>query len=146
MFVFVFPSQDHNNPKGTLFPLDYAFPNNYRRAICAKKMTDVRVLWTITVLIQSTLLPQRTTKFNASLAHFVRDGDTGLRLFSRVECLRLQGYPDDFLLPVSRMQVYRQLGNSVSVPVATAIAKAIMHSIRPIDPLGAPIVSLSASV
>lgn len=61
---------------------------------------------------------------------FVRDGDTGLRLFSRVECLRLQGFPDDFALPVSRTQVYRQLGNSVSVPVVTAIAKAIVASLR----------------
>ena len=27
------------------------------------------------------------------------------------------GFPDDFEIPVSRTQAYRQLGNSVAVPV-----------------------------
>jgi len=54
---------------------------------------------------------------------FVKDGETGLRLFTKNECLALQGFPTDFKIPVSRTQMYRQLGNSVSVPVIQAVAK-----------------------
>ena len=39
------------------------------------------------------------------------------------EWARLQGYPDSFEFPVSDTQSYKQLGNSVTVPVITAIAK-----------------------
>jgi len=53
---------------------------------------------------------------------FVKGGETGLRLLSKNECLRLQGFPTDFIIPVSRTQMYRQLGNSVSVPVVKAVA------------------------
>ena len=33
------------------------------------------------------------------------------------------GFPKNFVFPVSRTQMYRQLGNSVAVPVVTAIAQ-----------------------
>lgn len=54
---------------------------------------------------------------------FVRGGDTGLRLFSELECKRLMGFNDDFIVPVSRTQMYRQFGNSVAVPVIKAVAE-----------------------
>ncbi len=38
------------------------------------------------------------------------------------ECARLMGYPDDFVIPVSDTQAYRQFGNSVVVPVIRQIA------------------------
>lgn len=38
------------------------------------------------------------------------------------ECARLMGFPDDFKIPVSDMQAYKQFGNSVAVPVMTAVA------------------------
>lgn len=41
------------------------------------------------------------------------------------ECGRLQGYPDSFIFPVSNSQAYKQLGNSVALPVVTAIAKQL---------------------
>jgi len=37
------------------------------------------------------------------------------------ECARLQGFPDSFILHPSDLSAYHQLGNSVSVPVVTAI-------------------------
>lgn len=61
---------------------------------------------------------------------FVKDGKTGLRLLSKNECLKLQGFPLDFDIPVSRTQMYRQLGNSVSVPVVRAIADNIKKALR----------------
>lgn len=38
------------------------------------------------------------------------------------EAARLQGFPDDFKIPVSDTQAYRQFGNSVAVKVIEAIA------------------------
>ncbi len=46
----------------------------------------------------------------------------GLRKLTVRECARLQGFKDDFVFPVSNTQAYRQLGNSVAIPVIKAIA------------------------
>ncbi len=54
---------------------------------------------------------------------FVKDGETGLRLFTHNECKAIMGFPKDFIIPVSRTQMYRQFGNSIVVPVVSAIAK-----------------------
>lgn len=56
---------------------------------------------------------------------FVKDGPTGVRLFTENECKALMGFPKDFKVPVSRTQMYRQFGNSVVVPVIKAIAKEL---------------------
>lgn len=60
---------------------------------------------------------------------FVKDGETGVRLFSELECKRLMGFPDDFIIPVSRTQMYRQMGNSVAVPVIKAVADAMKEEL-----------------
>jgi DNA (cytosine-5)-methyltransferase 1 len=39
------------------------------------------------------------------------------------ECARLMGFPDDFKIPVSDTQAYRQFGNSVVVPVIREVAR-----------------------
>ena len=57
---------------------------------------------------------------------FVKDGPTGLRLLTPSECKAIMGFPKTFKLPVSRTQMYRQMGNSVAVPVVTEIAKEIV--------------------
>lgn len=41
------------------------------------------------------------------------------------ECARLMGYPDDFRIPVSDTQAYKQFGNSVAVPVFAEVARII---------------------
>lgn len=56
---------------------------------------------------------------------FVRGGETGLRLLSELECKRLQGFPENFKFPVSRTQMYKQIGNSVAVPMITAVSTNI---------------------
>ena len=60
---------------------------------------------------------------------FVKDGPTGLRLLSENECKAIMGFPPAFRIPVSRTQMYRQLGNSVAVPVVTAIAKEMVTTL-----------------
>ena len=39
------------------------------------------------------------------------------------ECARLMGFPDDFKIPVSDTQAYKQFGNSVAVPVFSEVTK-----------------------
>ncbi len=46
------------------------------------------------------------------------------------EAARLQGFPDNFIIPVSDNQSYKQFGNSVSVPVIRAIATEIKRSLE----------------
>ena len=41
------------------------------------------------------------------------------------EWARLQGFPDNYKLPLSDVHLYKQFGNSVTVPVIAAIAKEI---------------------
>ncbi|MGF3114312.1 DNA cytosine methyltransferase [Facklamia sp. P13055] len=71
---------------------------------------------------------------------FVEDGETGLRLLSELECKRLMGFPDDFLFPISRTQMYRQLGNSVAIPMVKAVAdemKKVMIEGQEYEPIPA---------
>jgi DNA (cytosine-5)-methyltransferase 1 len=39
------------------------------------------------------------------------------------------GFPKDFNLSVSRTQMYRQMGNSVAIPVVKKIAKNIVSTL-----------------
>jgi DNA (cytosine-5)-methyltransferase 1 len=58
---------------------------------------------------------------------FVKDGETGIRLLSENECKAIMGYPQSFIIPVSRTQMYRQFGNSVAVPVVREVAKNLIN-------------------
>lgn len=46
------------------------------------------------------------------------------------ECARLMGFPESFQIPVSDTQAYRQFGNSVVVPVISAIARLMTACMR----------------
>jgi len=45
------------------------------------------------------------------------------------ECARLQGFPEDFKIPVSDTQAYRQFGNSVVVPLMKNVAQLVVDTI-----------------
>ena len=49
------------------------------------------------------------------------------------ECARLQGFPDDFKIPVSDTQAYKQFGNSVVVPLMENVAKLIVKKIEEME-------------
>ena len=61
---------------------------------------------------------------------FVRDGKTGLRLLTADECKAIMGFPKRFKIPVSRTQMYRQMGNSVAVPVIKELAKWMIEDLK----------------
>lgn len=44
------------------------------------------------------------------------------------ECARLQGFPEEYVIPVSDCRAYKQFGNSVAVPVIRAISKQILRT------------------
>lgn len=46
------------------------------------------------------------------------------------EAARLQGFPDSFIIPVSDTQAYKQLGNSVAIPVIKALATQIIKELQ----------------
>ena len=53
----------------------------------------------------------------------------GIRKLMPVECLRIQGFPKDYKLPeLADSALYKQIGNSVSVPVVEAVAKQMMKA------------------
>lgn len=61
-----------------------------------------------------------------------QDGRNPRRLTPR-ECARLQGFPDDFKIPVSDTQAYRQFGNSVAVPLMANVADLIVSEISSME-------------
>lgn len=48
----------------------------------------------------------------------------GIRKLTPLECFRIQGFPHDYILPkIADSSLYKQAGNSVSVPVIEAVAR-----------------------
>jgi len=83
------------------------------------------------IVTRKTRLPVKTLvasyhKIQRLNGTFVKDGPTGLRLLTPSECKAIMGFDDGFELCGSRMQIYRQMGNSVAVPVVTRIAEEMI--------------------
>ncbi|RKR09865.1 DNA (cytosine-5)-methyltransferase 1 [Flavobacterium sp. 90] len=57
-----------------------------------------------------------------------QEGKNPRRLIPR-ECARLQGFPDNFIIPVSDNQAYKQFGNSVVSPLMQAVGKNLVAEI-----------------
>jgi len=53
----------------------------------------------------------------------------GIRKMTPREWARLQGFPDDFIIPVADASAYKQFGNSVAVPAIQATASEILKLI-----------------
>jgi DNA (cytosine-5)-methyltransferase 1 len=55
----------------------------------------------------------------------------GVRKLTPLECFRIQGFPKDYKLPnISDSALYKQAGNSVSVPVVESVAKQMMKAME----------------
>ena len=53
----------------------------------------------------------------------------GIRKMTPREWARLQGFPDNYLIPVADASAYKQFGNSVAVPAIQATANEILKLI-----------------
>ena len=58
---------------------------------------------------------------------YIVDGE--VKRLTPKEGLRMQGFPDDFIFPVSNAQAMKQLGNSVAVPAVQAVAQEIIKEL-----------------
>lgn len=59
-----------------------------------------------------------------------QDAGRNPRRMTPRECARLMGYPEDFRIPVSDTQAYKQFGNSVAVPVFCEVARIMQPHIQ----------------
>lgn len=81
-----------------------------------------------------TLFNAESPYTNTISARYYKDGSEILieqegknpRKLTPRECARLQGFPENFIIPVSDTQAYKEFGNSVAVPVIHAIAEEII--------------------
>lgn len=75
---------------------------------------------------------------NTISARYYKDGSEVLieqkgknpRKLTPRECARLQGFPEEFIVNKSDSQAYMQFGNSVAVPVVSAIANSIIKALK----------------
>ncbi len=59
-----------------------------------------------------------------------------IRKLSPRECVRIMGFPEDFQIPVSDAQAYKQFGNSMAIPVVKAVFAQILETIGEQNGLG----------
>ena len=79
------------------------------------------------------LFGRNSVRTSTISARYYKDGSEILiktsgnpRKITPREAARLQGFPENFVIPVSDTQAYKQFGNSVAVPVVEAIARKMI--------------------
>ena len=108
----------------------YSISNHLQKVYLFKKNDGKPVLVDTESKGQMKTLVSSYHKIQRLKGTFVKDGETGIRLLSQNECKAIMGFPKDFVIPVSRTQMYRQMGNSVVIPVVEAIAKKMVLSLK----------------
>lgn len=81
--------------------------------------------------------PEKDKTTRTLSARYYKDGSEILikqkeknpRRLTPRECARLMGFPDDFKIPVSDNQAYRQFGNAVVIPVIESVAEEMIRTI-----------------
>lgn len=85
------------------------------------------------------LFSKQSTYTNTLSARYYKDGSEILiyrgenenpRKLTPRECARLQGFSDDFVLNVSDVQIYKQLGNSVPINMIKKVAIEILKTLK----------------
>lgn len=102
--------------KGSGFGFEILDPNGISYALVVGNMGRERNL------IQDSV---REDFYKEGMNKAIARNNLGVRKLTIRECARLQGFPEGFVFPVSRTQAYKQLGNTVSVPVIQLISKII---------------------
>jgi len=87
------------------------------------------------------LFNEESTYTNTMSARYYKDGseilidqsdmDKNPRMLTPRECARLQGFPEEYIVDaVSKGQIYKQFGNSVSVNVVKAVANQLLEAMQ----------------
>lgn len=135
VLTFAFPQGNVENrvPISSILendPEGYSISEHLQKSYLFKKDDGKPQIVDFNSKIQVKTLVASYHKIQRLTGTFVRGGNTGLRLFSELECKRLMGFPDDFIIPVSRTQMYRQMGNSVAVPMMREVANAMKEEYK----------------
>ena len=108
--------KERNSKKGNGFGMAFVEDDGISNAIMVGGMGRERNL----------VRDDRITDFTPT-THIVGEVNReGVRRLTPRECARLQGFPDEFIIPVSNSAAYEQFGNSVAVPAIQATAKKIV--------------------
>ncbi|NCX96211.1 MAG: DNA cytosine methyltransferase [Chitinophagia bacterium] len=75
------------------------------------------------------VIDKRITDFRPTTAIKGSVNRDGIRRMTPREWARLQGFPDNFIIPVADASAYKQFGNSVAVPAIQATAQKILEKI-----------------
>ena len=108
----------------------YSISKHLQESYLFKKDDGKPQLVDMSSTIQVNTLVASYHKIQRLTGTFVKDGETGIRMFSEQELKKLMGFPDDFIVPVSRTQMYRQFGNSVAVPMIAAVATVMKEKLK----------------
>lgn len=112
-----------------------------KRFAALKKPAPIPSIWHENIGGNISALPYSCAlRAGGSYNYLVVNGER--RLTSR-EMLRLQGFPDDFIINLPYSQVRKVAGNSVTVPVIEAIARQMIKSLYEHKPISTPIHELS---
>jgi len=100
--------------------------------IVKQKDSIYRVYHSSIKITQNCMCPTLTASMGTqkNQVHLVRD-NYGVRKLTPRECLRFQGFPDTFGFPrsITLDNAYKQIGNSVCVPVIQRIAEQLRKTI-----------------
>lgn len=98
------------------------------------RVTDTEVRWT-----KNSMCPTLTANMGThnDRVHVVWD-DFGVRKLTLRECLDFQGFPKEFYFPktITINDAYKQIGNTVPVPVVRRIATQIFDLLRGAEDVG----------
>ena len=108
----------HKN-KGNGFGFEILDPEGIANAIVVGGMGRERNL----------IVDKKLTDFNPKTNKEGGINKDFIRTLTPREWARLQGFPENFKIPVSDTQAYKQFGNSVTVPVIYNIAKEIIKTL-----------------
>ena len=119
-------------------PDKYYLDNHWKKDLIQKTVEENYVYrftdWGISkgkIGICPTLLAAMGSRFER--IPFFKD-DYSIRLLTPRECARLQGFPEVYIFPNKyEKQIYKQIGNSVAVPVVERIAKNIIKALKKND-------------
>lgn len=119
-------------------PDKYYLDNHWKKDLIQKTVEENYVYrftdWGISkgkIGICPTLLAAMGSRFER--IPFFKD-DYSIRLLTPRECARLQGFPEAYIFPNKyEKQIYKQIGNSVAVPVVERIAKNIIKALKKND-------------
>ena len=123
--------------KGSLEDISYYLPdeNRYHNMI-SKKIDDKGCIYQLRKFLVRVKDPGVCPTLTANMGlgghnvPFIHDAK-GIRKLTEYECMKLQGFPDNFIFPddVPRAKRYAQVGNSVVVPVVELLALAVKEKI-----------------